>query len=84
MQAHHVSTVLRRPAPGAWLLARDIDCGDGVVREYWTGEMRDDGQPKWSPWKCDAFHFKHPDQGYAAAATHRSLRNSREWKVVPR
>lgn len=63
-----------------WLLAIEVD----GQTEYWTGKEGRNGGPQRSPWKSDAYHFSTPRAAYEAADTHRFLKDSDEWKVVPR
>lgn len=52
--------------------------------EYWTGIMDNDGSPLTSPHRSDAYVFTSSSAALQTADTHRALRDSDEWKVVPR
>jgi hypothetical protein len=64
----------------AWLLAIEVK----GVTEYWTGRQGPNGGPQRTLWKADAFHFPTAEAAYVCADTHQGLKNSEEWKVVPR
>lgn len=53
-------------------------------RRYWEGRMWPDGSPVWTTHKHEAKHFSSARAAYECADTHKSLRNSEEWKAVPR
>lgn len=56
---------------------------DGAL-QFWEGRMWPDGSPVWTPFRHRAFHFCCAGAAYDAANTHKALRNSDEWKAVPR
>jgi hypothetical protein len=64
-----------------YLLART---GRDGRMQYWEGRMWPNGDPCWTHDKHRAYHFSSARAAYEAADTHRALRNSDEWRVVPR
>lgn len=64
----------------AWLLALDVEGS----REYWNGRQGEKGGPSRTPFKSDAYHFRTAEAARECANTHKGLRDSDEWKVVPR
>lgn len=64
----------------AWLLAIEVD---GEL-EFWTGRQGEKGGPSRTPFRCDAYHFQTAQSARECANTHKGLRDSDEWKVVPR
>lgn len=64
----------------AWLLAR----GKGEDQEFFTGKVKESGQPRVTPFRSDGFHFSSARAAYEAAETHTGLRGSEQWRVVRR
>lgn len=64
----------------AWLLATR----EGEVEIYFVGRKGQRGGLRVTLWRHEAFHFETPAEAYAAANTHPEMKNSEDWKVVPR
>lgn len=67
----------------AWVIAREIVEHGRKWTEFWTGDTGENGGPSRSPFRSDAFHFTTPGAAYECAATHRDLKDSDLWRVVP-
>lgn len=67
-----------------WILAKVVGrLPDGEpIHEYFTGRHGDGGGPSRSPFKTDAMKFHDARSAYECAQTHKTMRDSDEWKAI--
>jgi hypothetical protein len=77
------ASVTRLARKTVWVLARLVDYGFAAQLEYFTGEQGENGGPSRSPFRADAFKFSSAKSALECAETHRALRDSEVWRLIP-
>jgi hypothetical protein len=68
-----------------WVLGKRVgaDAAGQPIYEYFTGREGEAGGPSRSPFRSDAYKFYSARAARQCADTHREMRDSEDWVVLP-